>query len=93
MEIRAMDVEELGTVKARALVLQWRAEVDVRGLPVAPDDAVWKEADVTELLPESERPEHLDAVRRHLDAGADLAERGGALEDARLDAELAKGTR
>ena len=90
VKIGAMDVKELCTVQTRAFVLERRPKVDVGGLPVASDNAVWQEADVAEGLPQAERAKHLHAVGGHLDARADFAEGRCALEDAGLDAELSQ---
>ena len=83
-----MNVKELGAVQLRANIFQRSTEVDVCGLPVSSDDAVRKEADVAKGLPQPERAKDFDAVRRHLNTGADFAEGRGAFEDPRLDPEL-----
>ena len=44
-----------------------------------------------ERLPQAEGAEDLHAVGGHLDAGADFAERGSALEDVRVEAECPEG--
>ena len=55
MQIGPMHVEELGTVQADAVVPQGRPEVDLPRLPVAADDALRKETDVLECLPQAQR--------------------------------------
>jgi len=81
VQIRAVDMQKLGAVKPRTFLNQRCPEHDAGRAPVSSDDALGYEAGGAKSIQESESPRDLDGVRRHLDSGADDAERGSALED------------
>ncbi len=80
VQVRAVHVIEIGAVQPRAFAGQRHAELFARGLPVASHQGLRQKADIAQVVGQAQRLQHLHGVRRHLDAGADLAECLRALE-------------
>src|ERR1700722_9574140 len=86
MQVGPVDVNERPPVK-------FLANVDQRGpkrfpsrAPVASDQSVRQETRLQHLVQQPQRLHHLDRVGCHLDAGTDLAETLGPLEQAHFEA-------